>query len=121
MTPTRTVVQRALDLQGIPYRAGGADPRGFDCSGLVQYVFAQEGILLPRTVVEQMAISRAIEGDVAPGDLLFFRVDGSKPSHVGIAVGPDAFIHAPRERGVVRVERLGSRYWQERFIGARRP
>jgi cell wall-associated NlpC family hydrolase len=115
------VVRRALDLQGTPYRAGGTDPGGFDCSGLVQYVFAQEGILLPRTVTEQMAMSREVSsGDVVPGDLLFFRVDGSKPSHVGIAVGTDAFVHAPRERGVVRVERFHSRYWQERFVAARR-
>jgi cell wall-associated NlpC family hydrolase len=85
-------------------------------------VYAQEGIRLPRTVAEQMASSVEIAAEaVAPGDLLFFRVDGSKPSHVGIAVATDAFIHAPRERGVVRVERLGSRYWQERLIGARRP
>jgi cell wall-associated NlpC family hydrolase len=122
VAPSDAVVRRALELRGTPYRHGGADPRGFDCSGFVQYVYAQQGVALPRTVGELMAASRPIaENAVAPGDLLFFRIDSSKPSHVAIAINADAFVHAPRAHGVVRVEQLGAPYWQQRFVEARRP
>jgi cell wall-associated NlpC family hydrolase len=115
------IVADALALAGTPYRNGGADPRGFDCSGLVQYVFARHGVAVPRTVREQAEAGRAIDSRrVAPGDLLFFATKGDGPSHVAIAVGDDRFVHAPNQRGVVRVERLAGDYWPRRFLGARR-
>jgi cell wall-associated NlpC family hydrolase len=115
------LVGTALSLRGIPYRNGGSDPGGFDCSGFTQYVFAKHGIGLARDVREQFRQGRAVEPrDVAPGDLVFFSTSGPGASHVGIVVGGDEFIHAPSSSGVVRVERIGSSYWAPRFIGARR-
>ena len=111
----------ALTLRGTPYRLGGDDPQGFDCSGLVRYVFAQHGIALPRTVAEQFRRgSNVPAAELQAGDLVFFSTTASGASHVGIAVGGGAFIHAPTSSGVVRVENLGSSYWGPRFLGARR-
>ena len=111
----------ALALQGTPYRAAGADPSGFDCSGLVQYVFAQHGLAVPRNVVGQFRTGHDVSPDrVRPGDLVFFRIGARDVSHVGIAVGRGRFVHAPSERGRVRVESLDSPYWAERYAGARR-
>jgi cell wall-associated NlpC family hydrolase len=110
----------ALSFQGTPYRNGGADPAGFDCSGFVEYVFARHGVWMPRTVREQFAVGRKVRSDdLRPGDLVFFDT-GSSPSHVGVMVGGDRFVHAPSSKGIVRVEHLGTRYWSERFVGARR-
>jgi cell wall-associated NlpC family hydrolase len=115
------VVADALALAGTPYRNGGADPRGFDCSGLVQYVFARHGVAVPRTVREQAAAGRAVDAArVVAGDLLFFATKGEGPSHVAIAIDGRRFVHAPNQRGVVRVEHLAGDYWPQRFLGARR-
>lgn len=116
---TAAVLATALDLRGTPYRLGGSDPSGFDCSGFVQYVLRQHAVDMPRTVVEQFHVG-ARTREIAPGDLVFFQTDGSKASHVGIAVDGESFVHAPNSRGVVRVERLDSSYWSARFLGARR-
>jgi cell wall-associated NlpC family hydrolase len=115
-----SLVGTALSLRGAPYRSGGADPRGFDCSGFVSYVYGQHGVAVPRTVAEQFAWGRQVQPDaIAPGDLVFFDTSGGA-SHVGLAIGGDQFVHAPNSRGEVRVERLSSSYWQPRFVGARR-
>jgi cell wall-associated NlpC family hydrolase len=112
----------ALSLRGAPYRTGGSTPAGFDCSGFVQYVFARHGLAMPRETREQFRVGRAVKRtDLAPGDLVFFSTTAPGASHVGILVGGDQFVHAPSSRGVVRVERLSSEYWNRRFIGARRP
>lgn len=114
------VVGTALDLRGVRYQNGGADPGGFDCSGFTQYVFARHGIALPREVRDQYRAGEEVGDDLAPGDLLFFSTSEPGASHVAIAVGGDAFVHAPSSTGVVRVERLSSSYWSQRFVGARR-
>ena len=115
------LVGTALALRGVPYRNGGADPEGFDCSGFTQYVFAQYGIGLPREAREQFREGRSVRAtDVVPGDLLFFSTVAPGPTHVAIAIGGDQFVHAPSSTGVVRVERLGTRYWADRYLGARR-
>jgi cell wall-associated NlpC family hydrolase len=117
------LAQFAMGFRGIPYRLGGADPTGFDCSGLVQYVFAQYGIAVPRIVEEQYEIGDKIKPrDIRPGDLIFFNTKrwGGGASHVGISIGDDSFVHAPNSTGVVRVETLGSSYWGSRYVGARR-
>lgn len=115
------IVRGALALRGAPYRNGGADPSGFDCSGLVAFVFAREGISLPRTVAEQYRAGRPVSArDLRPGDLVFFRISGRAPSHVGIVVSGGEFLHAPTSAGLVRVESLASRYWATRFAGGRR-
>jgi cell wall-associated NlpC family hydrolase len=115
------LVGTAMELRGVPYRPGGADRRGFDCSGFTQYVFAQHGIALPREVREQFATGAAVAPDeVQPGDLLFFSIAAPGATHVAIAVGGGRFVHAPSSTGVVRIERLGSTYWSRRFLGVRR-
>ena len=115
------VVGTALSLRGAPYRNGGTDPSGFDCSGFVSYVFAQQGFWVPRTVTDQFAAGSRVETDsIEAGDLVFFTVDAPGPSHVGIAISGGEFVHAPSTRGVVRVESLNAPYWATRFIGARR-
>ena len=94
------------------YQSGGSDPSGFDCSGLVQYVFARQGIAMPRDVRRQFQVGYEIPTDeVRPGDLLFFETESDGASHVGIAHRRRAFVHAPNSRGVVRVERLSTAYW----------
>jgi hypothetical protein len=111
----------ALSLRGIPYRNGGTDPNGFDCSGFTQYVFAQHGISIPREVREQFRLGSSVQPDqLVAGDLLFFATTDPGASHVGISIGGDEFVHAPSSTGVVRVEHLGSSYWSPRFLGARR-
>jgi cell wall-associated NlpC family hydrolase len=115
------VVSLALSLRGTPYRNGGSDLAGFDCSGFVQWVFAQQGLALPREVKQQYRVGRDIDtGDVKAGDLVFFETVSPGASHVGIALGGGEFVHAPSSRGVVRVERYTTGYWADRWVGARR-
>jgi cell wall-associated NlpC family hydrolase len=111
----------ALSLRGAPYRDGGIDPTGFDCSGFVRYVYEQHGVDVPRQVRDQFRIGKPVDRDhLEPGDLVFFSTVAPGASHVGIVIGGDQFVHAPSERGVVRVESLASQYWASRFIGAKR-
>jgi len=111
----------ALSLRGAPYKDGGIDPSGFDCSGFVRYVYEQHGVAMPRQVREQFRIGKNVDRDrLEPGDLVFFSTVAPGASHVGIIIGGDQFIHAPSERGVVRVESLAQAYWASRFIGAKR-
>jgi cell wall-associated NlpC family hydrolase len=111
----------ALALAGTPYRNGGSDPSGFDCSGFVQWVFSRHGAALPREVREQYREGDDVDrDDIRPGDLVFFETVSRGASHVGIALGNDQFVHAPSSRGVVRVERYTGSYWASRWVGARR-
>jgi cell wall-associated NlpC family hydrolase len=111
----------ALSLRGAPYRNGGTDPNGFDCSGFTQYVFLQYGIALPRDVREQYRKGTPVDAaQLAPGDLVFFATTAPDVSHVAIAIGGDEFVHAPSSTGVVRVEHIGTSYWAPKFVGARR-
>jgi len=115
------VVGTALSLRGAPYRDGGTDPSGFDCSGFVSYVFGQQGIYVARTVSEQYAQGRSVSRDaVTAGDLVFFSTVSPGASHVGIAISGTEFVHAPTSRGLVRVDSLTSTYWSSRFVGTRR-
>jgi cell wall-associated NlpC family hydrolase len=116
------LISTALSFRGIPYRNGGSDPSGFDCSGFVQWVFATHGIRLPREVRDQYRVGREVDDmkDVKAGDLVFFETVSRGASHVGLAIGGDQFVHAPSSRGVVRVEHLSAAYWARRFVGARR-
>ena len=112
----------ALSLRGAPYRNGGVTPTGFDCSGFVQYVFGQHGVSMPREAREQFRVGRTVDrGRLQPGDLVFFTTVAPGASHVGIVIGGDQFVHAPSERGVVRIESLSAAYWNRRYVGARRP
>jgi cell wall-associated NlpC family hydrolase len=115
------VVRTAQSYLGAPYRNGGADPAGFDCSGFVRYVYARHGITVPRDVKRQWQVGQDVPRTrIRPGDLLFFSTTGPGPTHVSLAIDGQRFVHAPSSRGVVRIEALTSTYWGRRFVGARR-
>lgn len=111
----------ASSMVGIPYRYGGHSPRGFDCSGLVYYSYAQAGLNVPRSTETQRARSRRV-GDhhLSRGDLLFFNQEGKYSSHVGIYLGNRRFVHAPSSGKRVRVDSLDDPYWQKHLVDARR-
>ena len=114
---------RAISLVGTPYRYGGNTPEGgFDCSGLVNYVFRDMlDMALPRTSRDLAALQgpRIASGQLASGDLVFFGAGGSV-SHVGIYVGEGRFVHAPNSGGTVRLDRLDGAWWRDHYTGARR-
>ena len=110
----------ALGQVGMPYRYGGASPRGFDCSGLIQYSYQRAGKSVPRTTSQLWVATTAIDRkDMRAGDVLFFRIDG-KMSHVGMYLGDNRFVHAPSSGKTVAVETLGSDYYRRAFIRAGR-
>lgn len=117
------VVRDALGLQGIPYRWGEESPeRGFDCSGLVQYVYGKYGVPLPRTAYDMAMALPALNGVYRqPGDLVFFNTTGKPYSHVGIYIGNDRFVHASSAKGQVTVSSLDTPYWTDHYLGLRRP
>lgn len=110
------VVAIAMQYLGVPYRWGGASPEeGFDCSGLVMYVFAQVGISLPHHAASIYGYGTPVSRDqLAPGDLVFFRGLG----HMGIYIGGNQFIHAPRTGDVVKISSMDERWGS--YVGARR-
>jgi cell wall-associated NlpC family hydrolase len=113
------VVGIAMQYLGVPYVWGGASPSGFDCSGLVMYVYAQVGISLPHNTVAQWGYPRAVsvpQSELQPGDLVFFAGLG----HVGIYVGGGQFIHAPHTGDVVRIDSLGGGWYSSEYVGAKR-
>jgi hypothetical protein len=113
----------ALDLIGIRYKWGGNTPAtGLDCSGLVRYVFQKvTGVTLPRTAKDMSRIGENVAvPDLQPGDLVFFDTRRFAFSHVGIYLGDNRFVHAPRRGREVEVATLDSSFWQKRFNGARR-
>lgn len=118
------VAMRALGLVGTPYRSAGSDPGiGFDCSGLVVFVFRDAaGVALPRGTVDQFALKAPAPSpkSMRTGDLVFFATGKSGVSHVGIYVGEGRFVHAPNHGGHVRLDRLDDPYWNPRYRGARR-
>ena len=117
------LVVNAMGFLGVPYKRGGNTVEtGFDCSGFVRSIYEQTlGLVLPRRAEQQAAATQNIDKkDLVPGDLVFFNTMRRAFSHVGIYVGDGKFIHAPRPGGEVRVESMGSAYWNRRFDGARR-
>jgi cell wall-associated NlpC family hydrolase len=119
------LVMSAMNFLGVPYKRGGnTEESGFDCSGFTRHIFENSiGLVLPRRADEQahanglMAINR---GELKPGDLVFFNTMKRTFSHVGIYIGDDKFIHAPRTGSEVRIEDMRESYWARRFTGARR-
>lgn len=126
-TPIRSslgdkVVKLVQQQVGAPYLYGGDTPGGFDCSGLVEYVYAQVGVKLPRTAEGQFnQTPRVAYAAVQPGDVLFFRSDSGNLMHVGIYIGSHWFVHAPDSGKAVSAARLDSEYWRGHFLGAGRP
>jgi len=117
------VALQALAHMGTPYRLGGASPRtGFDCSGLVAYVYREgAGLALPRNTLDLSRLGEPVEPDaLRPGDLVFYDTQRRAYSHVGIYLGENRFIHAPASGSAVRVENLRADYWVRRYSGARR-
>ena len=117
----KQIVAISKTLIGAPYRFGGATPSGFDCSGLVHYVYNQFGIEVPHSSRMLHQKSKRIPLDrIQPGDLLFFKIDGKNVSHVAIYTQNSNFIHAPSSGKRVSIASLNSRYWSTRLAGAGR-
>lgn len=119
------VLIRAIGLVGTPYRWGGNTPDGgFDCSGLIGYVYRDAtGMQLPRSTREMIGMRAPVVGrqGLQSGDLVFFATSGGRNvSHAGIYVGEGRFVHAPRTGGTVRLDSLDSPYWQKAFLEAKR-
>ena len=114
-----SLTRNALRFLGVPYAMGGTTARAFDCSGYVQHVFAMTGTHLPRTADAQYSVARRFAGTPKPGDLVFFQTYEPGPSHVGISLGGDRFVHASSSHGVT-VSSLHDSYWSARYLGAKR-
>lgn len=116
------VVMTAASMLGMPYQYGGANPdEGFDCSGLVQYSYAQAGVQLPRTTQGLYRESNPVRlRRLRPGDILFFKLNAKRVSHVGIYLGDMRFIHAPKTGRDVSISSLNNRYWRSRLVSAGR-
>lgn len=119
------VLMHAIGLVGTPYRWGGNTPEsGFDCSGLIRYVFDRSAnIYLPRTTEQMWAQggSRVSRKNLKSGDVVFFATSGGKRvSHAGIYVGEGRFVHAPSSGGTVRLDDLEASYWQRTYLTAKR-
>ncbi|MCK7594176.1 C40 family peptidase [Pseudomarimonas salicorniae] len=117
------VLFRAIGLVGTPYRYGGNTPEGgFDCSGLVGYVYRDAAELaLPRSTREIAGLKapKVERDELAPGDLVFFGPKG-RVNHVGIYVGEGRFVHAPNRGGTVRLDALDGHYWRDTWMFGKR-
>ncbi len=109
------VVLAALGHLDTPYRYGGTDANGLDCSALVQRAYREAGSDVPRTTSEQAQSATQRKGDPSPGDVVFFAINGNQIDHVGVYVGEGRFVHAPSSRGQVRIEDLDNPYWAPRI------
>jgi peptidoglycan DL-endopeptidase LytE len=113
----QTVARAATRLLGTPYIWGGASPAGFDCSGLVKYVYARHGIELPRTVREQYQVGSPVPRDgLRAGDVVFF----DRLRHNGVYIGHAHLVHASTLDGIVKVASLDDDWFRDRWVGARR-
>jgi cell wall-associated NlpC family hydrolase len=120
---SQELIFHALAFVGVHYKWGGRNPEtGLDCSGFVHHVFKDAlGVVLPPNAHAMSGIGRTIAMDrLQPGDLVFFNTLRHAFSHVGIYIGENRFVHAPRTGKTIEFASLGSPYWATRFNGARR-
>jgi cell wall-associated NlpC family hydrolase len=111
----------ATALVGAPYHFGGADAGGFDCSGLALYVHEQVGLAIPRTAAEQLRAARPVPlTQLAPGDLVFFRIRSRHVNHVGVYTGEGRFVHAPHAGRAVTYADLSNGYYARHLASAGR-
>ena len=116
------LIMNAMSLIGLSYRFGGHSPtQGLDCSGFMQYIFKRSmGITLPRTSAEMATVGQQVDrANLKPGDMVFFG-SGGRVSHVGMYIGNDRFIHAPRTGRDIEITSMNGSYWKSRYITARR-
>ena len=119
-TTQQQVIQHAIQQIGLPYQYGGNNPKGFDCSGLVQYSFARSGIIVPRTTSEQIKYFTEIpRSQLKAGDLVFFKID-NRQRHVAIMLNAHDFVHAPSSGKNVSTSNLSNPYWKPKFLKAAR-
>ncbi len=112
------LVAKAKENLGVNYRYGHSEKDGFDCSGFVKYVYGQFNYNLPHSSSAQYAASKQVKAKRAcPGDLVFFRINGKKISHVGIYLGDNMFIHSPSRGKQVCIESVDSAYYKKRLAG----
>ena len=113
------VIATAKKYIGTPYKFGGTTPKAFDCSGYLQYVFKENGMMLPRTADEQFKLGRnAKTAELEAGDLVFFETYEKGASHCGIYLGGGKFIHASTSKGV-RIDELSGDYWNTHYYGGK--
>ena len=118
---SQRVIELARTMLNVPYRFGGSTLRGIDCSAYVQRVYGLIDLQIPRTAREQYSVgARIVRDDIQIGDLVFFRTYASYPSHVGIYIGENLFIHASSMVRKVAIDSMDRPYYRKRFSGARR-
>lgn len=118
--PPQAVIELGRSFLGVPYKWGGIDPNGWDCSGFMQELFRLGGHQLPRLADLQFEICDKVERDqLEPGDMVFFNIDGSGIGHVGLYTGNNRFLHASSSRGVVE-DSLKESYFARAYAGAGR-
>lgn len=113
-----TLLNQGKKFIGTPYVWGGTSPKGFDCSGLVHYLYQKQGVSIPRNSREQFS-RLPVASNPQPGDLVFFRRNGTI-NHVGLYLGGGKMLHAPQTGSKVRIEDMGRPNWKRRYAGARR-
>jgi murein DD-endopeptidase len=115
------IAQLAVGFIGAPYQFGGADAAGFDCSGLARYVHERAGLIIPRTAAEQQRTARPVPlAELAPGDLVFFRIRRRGIDHVGVYAGGGRFVHAPRAGQAVAYGDLSRGFYARHLVSAGR-
>lgn len=112
------IIQQAKTLLGSPYHWGGTSPRGFDCSGFIYYLYKNINMTVPRSVTDLWNFSTPVNKP-SVGDLVFFQTYKAGPSHVGIYLGNNQFIHAGVTKGV-SIANINDQYWRTRYLGAKR-
>jgi cell wall-associated NlpC family hydrolase len=114
------ISKTALSTVGTRYVYGGSSPaKGFDCSGLVSWAYANNGVTVPRTAKAQSAVGSSVpRASLRPGDVVVFRI--SSGLHTGIYTGKGRFVHSPSTGKKVRVDNVNNQYWRDRFVAGRR-